>query len=289
MEMISKDERTVKLQHLWNNQKLFDWGSEGDVDENKNAFVEDEVEEEKNRYVEEEKEDDVREGDGDVGKDSEKENDVREGNVSKNENESGKEQQYDVIFLHIAMLMMMAVKISEIALKIKGMIHYIINLWCTINKYLRQVQAAIRNKVKARNKVHMKEKNTVYQKVRQDATIVNSCSVIDQTEVNIEETSGWNRFRFEGEINEDKLSQYEYETSIEERVSGRKEICKTIFQNNKVMMHDLRWCKLSEVAENGDEKVKEDYENIVYIIPSMYKVCQHTEVRSRFYMFWRFE
>ena len=92
----------------------------------------------------------------------------------------------------------------------------------------------------------------------------------DQTKVNKEETSGWNRFRFKDKINEEKLSQYEYETSIEEKVIGRKESCKTIFQNNKIMMNNLRWCKLSEVAENGDKKAKDDDENIMYIIPSMY-------------------
>ena len=270
--MRNDDKRTVKLQHLWNNQKLFDWGNEGDVDENKNAFVEDKVKkekdryvkdkkdryveeekdryvkEEKDRYVEEEKDNDVRKVESDVGKDGEKEDDVREGDV--NENKSEKEQQYDVIFLHIALILMMAVKISEMALKIYGTIHYIINLWCTIMKYVKKVQAAIQNEVKDMKKVHMKEKYTVYQKVRQDATITNSGSVTDQTETSIEETPGW----------------------IQEKVSGRKESCKTIFQNNKILMYDLRWCKLSEAAEKGDKKVKEDDDNIMYIIPSMYKV-----------------
>merc|ERR1712032_1169341 len=38
LEVNNNDEQTLKLQHLWNNHKLFDWGSEGDVDENKKVY-----------------------------------------------------------------------------------------------------------------------------------------------------------------------------------------------------------------------------------------------------------
>merc|ERR1712183_107201 len=90
--------------------------------------------------------------------------------------------------------------------------------------------------------------------MKEDATSdLGSVGKFNEKESKRDETSEWTRIKFEIEKNEEILSRYDYIRSIE-IILQRRQSCKTVYCNNKGMMHDLRWCKLNEEEEENEEQ-----------------------------------
>merc|ERR1712183_952905 len=88
--------------------------------------------------------------------------------------------------------------------------------------------------------------------IKEDATSdLGSVEQLNKKESKGNETSEWTRIKFEIEKNEEILSRYDYIRSIE-IILQRRQSCKTVYCNNKGMMHDLRWCKLNEEEEENE-------------------------------------
>jgi len=90
--------------------------------------------------------------------------------------------------------------------------------------------------------------------IKEDATSdQGSVGQLNKKESKGNETSEWTRIKFEIEKNEEILSRYDYIRRIE-IILQRRQSCKTVYRNNKRMMHDLRWCKLNKEEEENEEQ-----------------------------------